>query len=151
MLTYILLYFAVGLPVLLALAFLTGRDEIGKRIVAAFVLWLVWPLVPIAMIREHLALKRINLKCAWCGEEVTPLTNPVNREAWAAHHRQCPNHPLRPEIERLATERDKMQARWEVCIDLIREWPTDGIRRPQAMKLYGEWCDWVDEPKKETP
>ena len=110
MFNYILLYFALGLPIALMLAFVSGRDTPGKRVMAGLVLWLVWPLVPVAMIREHLALKHINLKCAWCGDTVTTLSNALNRELWAAHHRQCPQHPLRPEIER--SERAENEASW---------------------------------------
>jgi hypothetical protein len=113
MFNYVLLYFAVGLPVAVAFM-LAGKEDtpLPRRLLAAFVLWLVWPFIPVAIIRERLALKQINIACAWCGEAVAPLAAANKREIWKAHHLQCPKHPLREEIERAKSERDFQIRQW---------------------------------------
>jgi hypothetical protein len=109
MFNYIALYFLLGIPVSLATVMVYGRDNLRTRILGAFTMLLVWPLLPIAMLRERWLLKLIVAHCLWCDAEVT--VDMRDRKTWAEHSRTCPKHPLRSEIERLTAERDS-KAKW---------------------------------------
>jgi len=108
---YILLYLAVGLPVALGCGLAYSRaDRVWKKCLFGLILLSVWPLIPVVMIREALALKRIQEVCAWCGETVVAFKNPNRIEIWKAHHKVCPKHPMREEIERLEKEIEQIRA-----------------------------------------
>lgn len=106
---YLATYLALGLPLVLALFFIAGRDEPAKRIISALVVLIVWPIWTVAIVREKWLMKRVATRCIWCGEAVT--IDPNDSKTWEAHARACQNHPLRAEIERLESEKAS-ETRW---------------------------------------
>jgi hypothetical protein len=96
---YFAIYLALGLPLVLALVFIAGRDEPVKRIISALVVLIVWPIWTVAIVREKWLMKRVATRCIWCGEAVT--IDPNDSKTWEAHARACQNHPLRAEINDL--------------------------------------------------
>lgn len=107
---YILLYLIVGLPVSVSCGLVYSRaDRVWKRALFGLVMLTVWPLVPVAMIREFLSMKRIQEVCAWCGETVVSYKDPDRLSAWREHHKRCPKHPMREEVERLEKKIETMR------------------------------------------
>ena len=117
--TYLLIYLALGLPVVIVTA-LAGQDSTGKRIAQIAFFLPLWPVFPVAVAVEWLALKRIHERCFWCGEVVSPYNAPDREERWRAHHHQCQKHPLQEVINAQAQEIEELQAKLEKYQSLER-------------------------------
>lgn len=118
---YILLYLIVGLPVSVSCGLVYSKaDRVWKRVLFGLVMLTVWPLVPVAMIREFLAMKRIQEVCAWCGETVVSYKDPHRLSAWREHHKRCPKHPMREEVERLEKKIETLAADYTDKEDALR-------------------------------
>lgn len=96
---YFAIYLALGLPLVLALVFIAGRDEPVNRIISALVVLIVWPVWTAAIVREKWLMKRVATSCAWCGEFVA--VDPKDSKTWEEHALACQKHPLRWEINDL--------------------------------------------------
>lgn len=118
---YILLYLIVGLPVSVSCGLVYSKaDRVWKRVLFGLVMLTVWPLVPVAMIRELLAMKRIQEVCAWCGETVASYKDPGRLAVWREHHKHCPKHPMREEVERLKKKIEILTADYTDKEDALR-------------------------------